>query len=400
VSKSKSLISTPSSRVVELATTASRARGYIDASRSSATLRAYRSDWTHFEAWCDEHNLVALPAEPAVVAMYLTDMADSGDFKASTLSRRLVSIAQAHKAAGHKSPTSDETVRLVNAGIRRTIGTAQRAVRPVVTEDIRAMVATCRDDPAGTRDRALLLVGFAAALRRSEVAALNVDDIEQTRDGLVVTLRRSKMDQEAAGRRVGVPYGSKPATCPVRAYGAWIEVAGLQEGAVFRPVDRHGNIGDARITDRGVALVVKRRAELAGMDPAEVSGHSLRGDGCSSCRGSGTRDRPDDRSQEHDGAEAVYPRGESVQRERGGGYRVVGESPPASTSRFSPTLCVAYDGIVSAEASLVVGAIGFTASLGVFVWSIRRRIGSVGWFWSGVAGLAFLGVAIQGLVRL
>ena len=201
-------------RFLELAQTASRARSYIDASRSPATLRAYRSDWAHFEAWCDEHNLVDLPAEPAVVAMYLTDLADSGDFKAATLSRRLVSIAQAHKAAGHKSPTSDETVRLVNAGIRRTIGTAQRAVRPTVTEDIRAMVATCGDDPAGVRDRALLLIGFAAALRRSELADLNVDDIEQTRDGLVVTLRRSKMDQEAAGRRVGVPYGSNPAYVP------------------------------------------------------------------------------------------------------------------------------------------------------------------------------------------
>lgn len=267
----------PSTAALDLlAPTASRARSYIDASRSPATLRAYRSDWAHFEAWCDGHHVVALPAEPAVVAMYLTGLADSGDFKASTMSRRLVSIAQAHKAAGHKSPTSDETVRLVNAGIRRTIGTAERVVKAISTEEIRKMVATCDEDPAGIRDRALLLLGFAEALRRSEIAALDVGDIEQTGDGLVVTLRRSKMDQEAAGRRVGVPYGSNPATCPVRAYRAWVEAAGLVQGPVFRPVDRHGNIGDGRITDRGVALVVKRRAESAGMDPVEVSGHSLR----------------------------------------------------------------------------------------------------------------------------
>ncbi len=214
-----------------------RARSYIVASRSAATLRAYRSDWAHFEAWSDEHNLVALPAEPPVVAMYLTDLADSGDFKASTLSRRLVSIAQAHKAAGHKSPTSDETVRLVNAGIRRTIGTATRQVRTTVTEDIRAMVATCGGDPAGVRDRALLLLGFAAALRRSEIADLNVDDIEQTRDGLVVTLRCSKTEQEAAGRRVGVPHGPKPVTCPVRAYSAWVEAAGSRRRCSDRSTD-------------------------------------------------------------------------------------------------------------------------------------------------------------------
>jgi site-specific recombinase XerD len=228
----------PSNRGLDrLGETADRARSYAAASRSEATLRAYKSDWAHFSGWCDERGLHSLPADPAVVAMYLTDLADSGDFKASTLSRRLMSIAQAHKSAGHKSPTSDETVRLVNAGIRRTIGTAQRAVRPTVTEDIRAMVATCGEDPAGIRDRALLLIGFAAALRRSELAGLNVDDIEQTRDGLVVTLRRSKMDQEGAGRRVGVPYGSRTGACPVRSYGAWIEVAKLEEGPVLRPVD-------------------------------------------------------------------------------------------------------------------------------------------------------------------
>jgi site-specific recombinase XerD len=185
--------------------TADRARSYAAASRAEATLRAYRSDWQHFGAWCKERGVEALPATPTTAALYLTDLADSGCFKASTLSRRLVSIAQAHKAAGHKSPTSDETVRLVHAGIRRTIGTAQRGVRPTVTEDIRAMVATCGEDPAGIRDRALLLIGLAAALRRSEVAALNVDDIQQTRDGLVVTLRRSKTDQEGAGPARGRP---------------------------------------------------------------------------------------------------------------------------------------------------------------------------------------------------
>ena len=129
------------SALEELKATASASAFLCRGIQTEATLRAYKSDWTHFMAWCDEHHLVALSCRASRRAMYLTDMADSGDFKASTLSRRLVSIAQAHKAAGHTSPTSDETVRLVNAGIRRTIGTAQRAVRPVVTEDIRAMVA-------------------------------------------------------------------------------------------------------------------------------------------------------------------------------------------------------------------------------------------------------------------
>src|SRR3984957_5910881 len=263
---------------------------YTAASRSEATLRAYESDWAHFGAWCNERGVEALPAAPTVVAMYLTDMADSG-YKATTISRRLVSIAQAHKAAGHKSPTSDETVRLVNAGIRRTIGTATRQVRPVVTEDLRVMVATCGEDPAGIRDRALLLLGFAAALRRSELVALDFMDIDKTREGLVVTIRRSKTDQEGEGRRVGGPYGSRPGTCPVRAYEAWVEATGLSDGPVFRPINRHGQMRDDRLSDRGVALIVKRRAETADIDPSLVSGHSLRAGLATSAAAAGVQER-------------------------------------------------------------------------------------------------------------
>jgi len=201
-------------------------------------------------------------------------MADT--FKPSTISRRLVSIAQAHKAAGHTSPTTDERVRLVNAGIRRVHGVAPRQVRPVVTEDLRRMVETCREDPAGTRDRALLLIGFAGALRRSELVALDAADIEETRDGLVITVQRSKTDQEGAGRKIGVPYGSNPSTCPVRAWRSWVEEANITEGPSFRGIDRHGNVAASRLSDRGVALIVKRRAEQAGIKPDTVSGHSLR----------------------------------------------------------------------------------------------------------------------------
>jgi hypothetical protein len=125
---------------------------------------------------------------------------------------------------------------------------------------------------------------------------------------------------------VGVPYGSNPATCPVRAYEAWIEAAGAHRGQVFMPVERHGNIGDARITDRGVALVIKRRVELADLDASEVSGHSLRrgtGDGCCECGRSGACDSADDGAREHDGTAAVHQGGIAVQRERRLGSGVV-----------------------------------------------------------------------------
>jgi integrase len=138
------------------------------------------------------------------------------------------------------------------------------------------MVGTLPDSLIGHRDRCLLLVGFASAMRRSELVGLDVDDIEDTRDGLIVTIRRSKTDQEAEGRQIGIPYGSDPATCPVRAYRRWLEASGLDSGPVFRSVNRHGTLGANRLGGRSVALVAQSHAQAAGLDPTSVAGHSLR----------------------------------------------------------------------------------------------------------------------------
>jgi len=128
----------------------------------------------------------------------------------------------------------------------------------------------------GVRDRALLLVGFAGAFRRSELVSLDVADVAFGADGLIVQLRRSKTDQEGEGRKVGLPFGSNPLTCPVRAVRAWLDVAVIVRGPIFRPVDRHGNVAGTQLTDQSVALVVKRCAKAAGLDPRRYAGHSLR----------------------------------------------------------------------------------------------------------------------------
>ena len=146
-------------------------------------------------------------------------------------------------------------------------------------------------DPAGCRDRALLLLGFAGALRRSELVGLDVADVTEGTDGLTVRLRRSKTDQEGAGRTVGIPYGSNPATCPVRAWRAWLEVSGVTEGPAFRSVDRHGRIGATHLTAEAVALVLKRLASRAGFDPREVAGHSLRAGLATSAAAAGVPER-------------------------------------------------------------------------------------------------------------
>jgi len=250
-----------------------QAQSYARGSKAASTQRAYHTDWRDFEGWCAAHGLAALPASPETVALYLTVRAET--CKPATLARRVAAISRAHQLADHPSPTTSATVRAVVSGIRRAKGTAQRVKAPAVTRELRAMVEALPPTLLGRRDHALLLLGFAGAFRRSELVALDVADVAETADGLVVTIRRSKTDQEGAGRRIGIPYGSHPASCPVRATRAWLAAAGIAEGALFRGVDRHGNLL-GRLSDKGVARVVQRAAAAAGLDPKNYAGHSLR----------------------------------------------------------------------------------------------------------------------------
>ncbi len=266
-----------------------RARDYAQQSRAANTRRAYRADWADFAAWCEAHALAALPAAPETVALYLADLADRR--KTSTLQRRLSAISQAHKAADHESPTGHRAVRAVWAGIRRAKGTAQDGKEAAITRDLRAMVATLPPTLGGVRDRALLLLGFAGAFRRSELVSLDVADLHTTRDGLVVSLRRSKTDQEGKGRRIGIPYGSRPATCPVRAVQDWLDASRVTTGPLLRGVNRHGQVRPTRLSDKAVALVVKRAAEAAGLDPARYAGHSLRAGLATSAAAAGVSER-------------------------------------------------------------------------------------------------------------
>jgi len=253
-----------------------RAKEYARQAKAENTLRAYRSDWTHFEEWCSRQGLAPLPAAPATVALYITALAEAGR-AVSTIRRRLASISAAHQAAGHQSPTQDMQVKTIWAGIRRAKGTAQRQVAPVVTEHLRAIVGALQlDTLAGLRDRALLLVGFIGAFRRSELVGLNVEDLTPTAEGFVVTLRRSKTDQEGEGETKAIPYGANAETCPARALRAWLDAAGITSGPVFRAVNRHGQVSARRLSDRAVALIVKRSVEAVGLDASRFSGHSLR----------------------------------------------------------------------------------------------------------------------------
>jgi len=266
-----------------------RARDYARQARAANTRRAYRADWADFVAWCTARGASSLPSTPRTVGLYLSGLAESR--KVSTLQRRLSAISQAHKSAGHASPCQDAAVRAVFAGIRRAHGSAQRGKSPILTAELRRMIACLPDSVLGQRDRALLLLGFAGAFRRSELVALDLSDVTFAREGLVVRLRQSKTDQEGHGRSIGIPYGSHPATCPVRALQDWLEVRGAGSGPLFHPLNRHGRVLPSRLSDRAVARVVQRTAAAVGLDPAGFGGHSLRAGLATSAAAAGVSER-------------------------------------------------------------------------------------------------------------
>jgi site-specific recombinase XerD len=242
-------------------------RKYLDAALADNTLRAYRADLKHFIAWGG-----VIPDTPEQVALYVAHHATS--LACSTLSRRLVAIARAHTAQGLSSPTDSELVRATLRGVRRSRGSAVRQAAPLQKTQLLKMVRGLQG-LRGLRDTALLLIGFASALRRSELVSLDVEDIQFTKDGTIIRLWRCKTDQEGRGREIAIP-NVRGRHCPSQSLQAWLAASGITTGAVFRRVNRYDQLLPRRLTAQSVALVVKQRAANAGLDPARLSGHSLR----------------------------------------------------------------------------------------------------------------------------
>lgn len=241
---------------------------YLQAATPLNTRRAYASDLRHFQAWGGR-----IPASEVMVAEYLAAHADQ--LAPATLARRLAAIAKAHRVHGLPSPTGSALVRATLRGIRRVHGRPPRQAAPLLPDDLRAIVSTLGDDLRDLRDRALLLIGFAGAFRRSELVAIDCRDIEWVSEGILITLRRSKTDQEGRGRRVAIPKVQGP-LCPVRALKVWLSAARIAEGPVFRPIDRHKNVSMRALTPDAVARVIKARVAATRLNPERHSGHSLR----------------------------------------------------------------------------------------------------------------------------
>lgn len=277
-----------------------RVDAYVTRASADATLRAYKSDWRLFCAWCAEARYAPLPATPATVAAFLTLLAERGFSPAeqrrskrgkilprkepmplgkATIGRRLAAIVFAHRAADMEPPTSQpDAARLEKAvrGIRKAkkgeLPGKKRAADGDVLRDMLRSIAG--NDLRAYRDRALLAIGMAGAFRRSELVAITVARVSEDSRGLLVRIPTSKTDQEGKGHVIAIPDGRRLE--PVRHYRTWLEAAGIESGPVFRKLTPQGRLTDKAMSPQGVALVVKAAAIAAGYPPALFSGHSLR----------------------------------------------------------------------------------------------------------------------------
>lgn len=255
------------------------AREHLANSKSENTKRAYGSDWKQFESWCQAHSLDSLPADPQTLVYYITLLGKTK--KASTIKRNMAAISQRHETKGYPSPTKTALVKGVWEGIQRKIGIKEEGKEALWLHELRQVVENLPQDKLiGIRDRALLVIGWAGALRRSELVSLNIEGISKTRDGLILHLNRSKTDQKAEGHDIALPLGSNPLTCPVRSFEDWVAASGIVKGPVFRRIDRHGNVMDG-LTPQSVRLIVKKCCEEVGLDPTQYAAHSLRSGFCS-----------------------------------------------------------------------------------------------------------------------
>jgi site-specific recombinase XerD len=273
----------PSPDLIELAQEAAE---IASQARSANTVRGYQNDWSHFSSWCGLNDLQALPTTPRTVALYMT--AHKDQYSMATLNRRLSSIAAAHRMADHVFDTRCREIALVMDGLRRIKTVQQRQVKALITPLLKRAVDNTQETLADQRDRALILIGMAGAFRRSELVTLHISDLTFSSEGVRIMIQRSKGDQFGEGQAIAIARTNSE-YCPVANLQAYLERAGITAGRVFRAIDRHGNV-KASMTDQSVALIIKKRANQAGLE-GTYSGHSLRAGFATQAANSGVEER-------------------------------------------------------------------------------------------------------------
>lgn len=292
---SRKLLSRPGAGKIPVAERAERALARSAAYRQDATakstLKAYTSDYAHFKRWCEESGFEAKQPTPEIVAAYLAGCGEG--YTLSTLRRRVAAIRYFCDTRHTKLDTRARIVRETLRGIARNHGEPSRRAAALTLDEVRRLCDVCDDTLAGQRDRALFLVGFAGALRRSELVGLDTDDVEWTPAGMILLLRRSKTDKEGRGAEISISAGAHEPTCPVRALKQWIKAAGIRSGPVFRKIHSSGCVLNRHMTPDAVRQILLRRAATAGLKGKRrqpISPHGLRAGFITTAYRNGVRD--------------------------------------------------------------------------------------------------------------
>jgi len=250
-------------------------------SKSANTLRAYQSDYRDFSLFCSKNGFQFMPTQPKILALYLTHL--SSFSKYSTLKRRLASIAILHKTKGHYIDTKHPIIIENLMGIKRRNGTNQKGKKPILISDLKkiidAIYKSNEKNNKKIRDKALILIGFSGGFRRSELVNIEYEDIDFVSEGIKIFIKKSKTDQSGEGMIKAIPYFENQKFCPVIAIKNWIELINLKSGKIFN------------ISDKNVALIIKKYANLAGLESEKYAGHSLRSGFATSAAESGAEER-------------------------------------------------------------------------------------------------------------
>ena len=250
-------------------------------SKSSNTLRAYQSDYNDFYLFCSKNGFQAMPTQPKILALYLTHLASYSKY--STLKRRLASISILHKAKGHYIDVKHPIIMENLMGIKRTLGSNQKGKKPLIIKDLKLLIKAIDESKEKNikkiRDKALILVGFSGGFRRSELVNIEYEDVEFVIEGVKIFVKRSKTDQSGEGMTKAIPYFDNENFCPVKFLNKWILESELKNGKIFD------------ISDKSVALIIKKYANYAGLDANRYAGHSLRSGFATSTAEAGAEER-------------------------------------------------------------------------------------------------------------
>ena len=263
-------------------------------SKSHNTIRAYKSDFKDFELFCVKNGFKSMPSDSKIVSLYLTYLS-TNEVKMSTLKRRLVSISVIHRLKGHYLDTKHPSIIENIMGIKRRKGSIQKGKKPILINNLKNIINVIDkikdDEIKRSRDRTIILIGFAGGFRRNEIVSLDYDDLDFVNEGLKINLKRSKTDQYGEGSIKALPFFDNPNYCPVKSLQKWLDYTKIDSGPVFRRLNKGSKLSENRLTDQTVAILIKMYLQLSGIDSKNYSGHSLRSGFATSAAESGAEER-------------------------------------------------------------------------------------------------------------